>query len=74
MINYILKYGTSNLIIIYYYAYSGLSDTTVYVIQNSIKLIRGTKSSSWVVSQTSFSLYLHNQWTNFHKLSCAGKP
>ena len=24
--------------------------------------------------QTSFSLYLHNQWTNFHKLSCAGKP
>ena len=26
------------------------------------------------VSQTSFSLYLHNQWTNFHKISCAGKP
>ena len=26
------------------------------------------------LSQTSFSLYLHNQWTNFHKLSCAGKP
>jgi len=26
------------------------------------------------VSQTSFSLYLHNQWTDFHKLSCAGKP
>ena len=25
------------------------------------------------VSQTSFSLYLHNQWTDFHKLSCAGK-
>ena len=24
--------------------------------------------------QTLFSLYLHNQWTNFHKLSCAGKP
>ena len=24
--------------------------------------------------QTSFSLYLHNQWTNFHKLSCTGKP
>ena len=23
---------------------------------------------------TSFSLYLHNQWTNFHKLSCTGKP
>ena len=27
-----------------------------------------------VLSQTSFSLYLHNQWTDFHKLSCAGKP
>ena len=26
------------------------------------------------MSQTSFSLYLHNQWTNIHKLSCAGKP
>ena len=25
------------------------------------------------MSQTSFSLYLHNQWTDFHKLSCAGK-
>ena len=23
--------------------------------------------------QTSFSLYLHNQWTDFHKLSCTGK-
>jgi len=26
------------------------------------------------LSQTSFSLYLHNQWTDFHKPSCAGKP
>ena len=26
------------------------------------------------MSQTSFSLYLHNQWTNFHKLSCTVKP
>jgi len=26
------------------------------------------------MSQTLFSLYLHNQWTDFHKLSCAGKP
>ena len=23
--------------------------------------------------QTSFSLYLHNQWTDFHKLNCAEK-
>ena len=26
------------------------------------------------LSQTSFSLYLHNQWTDFHKPSCARKP
>jgi len=26
------------------------------------------------LSQTSFSLYLHNQWTDFHKLSCTRKP
>jgi len=26
------------------------------------------------MSQTSFSSYLHNQWTDFHQLSCAGKP
>ena len=27
-----------------------------------------------ILSQTSFSLYLHNQWTDFYKLSCAIKP
>ena len=27
-----------------------------------------------LLSQTSFSLYLHNKWINFHKLSCTGKP
>ena len=26
------------------------------------------------LSQTSFSLYLYNQWTDFYKLSCTGKP
>ena len=26
------------------------------------------------MSQTSFSLYLHNQWTDFHKPSCTRKP
>ena len=26
------------------------------------------------MSQTSFSLYLHNQWTDFHEPSCTGKP
>jgi len=27
-----------------------------------------------VLLQTSFSLYLYNQWTNFHKISYIGKP
>ena len=27
-----------------------------------------------VMLQTSFNLYLYNQWTDFHKLSYAGKP
>ena len=26
------------------------------------------------LSKTSFNLYLYNQWTDFHKLSCTGKP
>ena len=32
-----------------------------------------TKLSAVFLSQTSFSLYLHNQWTDFHKLSYSGK-
>jgi len=31
------------------------------------------KSSIVKLSQTLFSLYFHNQWTNFHKISCSGK-
>ena len=30
-------------------------------------------SSKIFLSQTSFSLYLHNQWTDFYKLSCVRK-
>ena len=48
MVNYILKYGTGNLIIIYYCAYSRLIGTMVDVIQNFIELIRSTDSGSWV--------------------------
>jgi len=43
-------------------------------ISNINKCLRNSKSDIFAVSQTSFSLYLHNQWTDFHKLSCAGKP
>ena len=46
------------------------------------KVHSATKISSFIANygrelrmlQTSFSLYLHNQWTDFYKLSCAGKP
>ena len=37
-----------------------------------IKAVEEMKKAE--VSQNSFSLYLHNQWTNFHKLSYTGKP
>ena len=36
--------------------------------------VRGRSPKIRKMSQTSFSLYLHNQWTDFHKISCAGKP
>jgi len=38
------------------------------------KLNEKARAQTVHMSQTSFSLYLHNQWTDFHKLSCAGKP
>jgi len=37
-------------------------------------VLRKSQEEMKRLSQTSFSLYLHNQWTDFHKLSCAGKP
>ena len=48
MVDYILKYRTGNLIIIYCYAYSKLLGTTGVIIQNSIDLARGTESGPWV--------------------------
>jgi len=44
MVDYVLKYKTGNLIIIYYCAYSKLSGTAENVVQNFIKLIRGIES------------------------------
>ena len=44
-------------------------------IDNKDQVIIGpSKKIVATLSQTLFSLYLHNQWTDFHKLSCAGKP
>ena len=45
MVNNVLKYGTRNLIILYYYVYSRLLSTIEDIIQNSMGLIRSVKSS-----------------------------
>ena len=45
-----------------------------YVLSVSISYNSGGLYIFSLLSQTSFSLYLYNQWTNFHKLSYSGKP
>ena len=45
-----------------------------YLVGNTSCVFTRELKGTTTVSQTSFSLYLHNQWTDFHKLSCAGKP
>ena len=40
MVANILKYRSDNLIILYYYAYSGLLDTVGVIIQNSMGLMK----------------------------------
>jgi len=40
MVDYVLKYKTGNLIIIYYYAYFKLLSTIGDIIWNSIEMIR----------------------------------
>ena len=47
MIN-VLKYGSINLIIFYYYTYSGLLSTMEIIVQNSIRLMRNTEFGPWV--------------------------
>ena len=41
IVDYVLKYGTGNLIIIYCYIYSRLLNITENVVWNFMKLIRG---------------------------------
>jgi len=48
MIDYVLKYKTKNLIILYCCIYSRLSDTTRNIIWSFIKLIRNMESGLWV--------------------------
>jgi len=52
MVANILKYGSDNLIIFYYYTYSELSDTARIIVQNSIKLI----------SYVEFGPYIDRWW------------
>ena len=47
-VNYILKYRTNNLIIIYYYVYSRLLGTIEDIVQNFMKLMKDAGSSSQV--------------------------
>ena len=47
-VNYILKYRTNNLIIIYYYMYSRLLGTIEDIVQNFMKLMKDAGSSSQV--------------------------
>ena len=46
MIDYILKYKTGSLIIIYHYIYFELSSIIGDIIQNSMELMRSTGFSS----------------------------
>ena len=48
MVDYIFKYGTGNLIIIYCCIYSKLLGTMMDVIQNSMELMRDTESGPQV--------------------------
>jgi len=43
-------------------------------VQDCLPYILKPYGLYYSMSQTSFSLYLHNQWTNFHKPSCTRKP
>jgi len=50
--------------------------TLSHTITNKLwsKIVAPSLVGIWTLSQTSFSLYLHNQWTDFYKLSYAEKP
>jgi len=51
MVDYILKYRTSNLIIIYYCIYSGLLGTMRDIVQNFIKLMKSVGFSPQIDGQ-----------------------
>ena len=48
MVDYVLKYGTGNLIILYCYTYSGLSSIAGNFVWNSMRLMRSIGTGPWV--------------------------
>ena len=48
MVDYVLKYRTSNLIIIYHYVYSRLLGTIRDVVWNSMELMKNARYGSLV--------------------------
>jgi len=48
MVDNILKYGSSNLIILYHYIYSRLSGTMKIIIWNFMRLIKNVRSGSQI--------------------------
>ena len=57
-----------------YLIYARLIVYTILVLAYSKSYIYYILLIMSLLSQTSFSLYYHNQWTDFHKISCAEKP
>ena len=63
------------LVLFYFLPISYFSFDLVFLFYFLAPRVRVNDGRGYMVlSQTSFSLYLHNQWTDFHKLSCARKP
>ena len=60
------------LVFLLIFPYSSLSSNIYHIHPYIIRWKCG--QTLGLVSQTLFSLYLYNQWTDFHKLSCTGKP
>jgi len=51
---------------------SDILDVLIHLMDD-VRSLMNADSSSLSLSQTSSSLYFYNHWTDFHKLSCAGK-
>ena len=76
--NYYLNQIVDNFVLRkMFYSRWGLVDTHCFSACTDYKRVLQYRAFTQKIQvyllQTLFSLYLHNQWTDFHKLSCAGK-